>query len=300
MPKFREKLCSLSESVGFIKDGTRIHFGGMSVNNHPMAFIYELIRHGVKNLTVVGAVGSMDIDILVGAGCVKKLEISYVGLEEFGIAPNFRRAVERGEIELAEYSEPVCFRRFECDARGQPFFLTREMMGTDIPKYNPDIKEIVNPFDGTTWHAVSAASPDWVVLHAPMGDKYGNVLYFDNRQQPTNLDIVASRTTRNLIVTVDQIVDWNKVRRMPHLNLIPRFRTRAIVEAPYGAHPMSHLQVHNIDKEFLQMYAEKSRNQDEFKKFLDKYVYGVKSHMEYLELIGVEKLMQLRYVGGNL
>lgn len=300
MPEIKEKLCSLSEAANLIKDGTRIHFGGMSVNNHPMAFIYELIRKGVKDLTVVGHVSSMDADILIGAGCVKKMEISYVGLEEFGLAPNFRRAVENGDIELEEYSEPVCFERFQCSVRGQDFFPTHEMLGTDLPKYNPNIKEMVSPFTGRLCHVVPAADPEWVVIHAPMGDKYGNVLYFENRQQPTNLDIVASRTTRNLIVTVEQIVDWNRVRRLPQMNLIPRFRTKAIVEVPYGAHPMAHLQVHNIDREFLQMYANDSHDPDGFKKFMDKYVYGVSSHMEYLKLVGVEKLLQLRYVGGNL
>ncbi len=300
MPEFEEKVCSLSEAADLIKDGTRIHFGGMSVNNHPMAFIYELIRKGIKDLTIVGAVSSMDADILVGAGCVKRMEISYVGLEEFGLAPSFRRAVENGEIELVEYSEPVCFKRFECTARGDPFFPTYEMIGTDLPKYNPDIKEIVDPFSGNTWHAVSGADPEWVVIHAPMGDKYGNILYFENRQMPSELDITASRTTRNLIVTVEQLVDWNRVRRLPHLNVITRFSTKAIVEVPYGAHPMAHLQVHNLDRDFLGMYAEVSRDPDGFKSFLNKYVLGVKSHMEYLELIGIEKLMQLRYVGGNL
>ena len=138
--KFKEKLCSLSEAANLIKDGARIHFGGMSVNNHPMAFIYELIRKGIKDLTIVGHVSSMDADILVGAGCVKRMEISYVGMEEFGLAPNFRRAVEHGEIELVEYSESVCFKRFKRSAAGEPLFFTYEMIGTDLPKYNPEIK----------------------------------------------------------------------------------------------------------------------------------------------------------------
>ncbi len=137
MPKLKEKLCSLSEAASLIKDGTRIHIGGMSVHNHPMAFVYELIRKEVKDLTIVGHVSADDVDILVGAGCVKRIEISYVGLEEFGLAPNFRRAVERGEIELVEYSEPVSFERFNCSARGQSFFPTHEMLGTDLPKVQP-------------------------------------------------------------------------------------------------------------------------------------------------------------------
>ena len=300
MPELKEKLCSLSEAAALIKDGARVALGGMGVHNHPMAFIYELIRKKVKDLTLVGHVSSIDVDILVGAGCVRRVEISYVGMEEFGLAPNYRRAVEKGEIELVEYSEPVAFERFQCSARGQSFFPTREMIGTDIPKYNPDIKEIVSPYDGKLCHLVPPANPDWVVLHAPMGDRYGNVLFFENRQLPENLDLVASRATRNVIVTVEEIVGRNKVMRLPHLNLIPRFRTVAIVEAPYGAHPTSCLQVYEHDRKHLRMYTEMARNPDEFKKYLDNYVYGVKTHQEYLNLIGVETLMSIRHVGGNL
>lgn len=300
MPELKEKLCTMAEAADLIKDGTRITFGGMSVHNHPMAFIYELIRKGVKDLTIVGHVGADDVDILVGAGCVKRIEISYVGLEEFGLAPNFRRAVEQGEIELAEYSEPVSFERFRCSARGQSFFPTHEMLGTDLPKHNPDIREMKSPFNGRKCHIVPAAEPEWVVIQAPMGDKYGNVLFFQNRQLPEDLDLVASRTTRNVIVTVEEIVDRSKVVRLSHLNLIPRFRTAAIVEAPYGAHPSSLLQVYDNDRVHMKMYARAARNPVEFKRYLDKYVYGVKSQIDYLELIGVERLMKLRHVGGNL
>jgi len=300
MPELKDKLCSLSEAAGLIEDGARVAFGGMGVHNHPMAFINELIRKGTKDLTLIGHVSANDVDILVGAGCVKRVEISYVGMEEFGLAPNYRRAVENGEIELAEYSEPVAFERFQCNARGQSFFPSREMIGTDIPKYNPDIKEMVSPFDGKTCHLIPAANPDWVVIHAPMGDRYGNVLFFENRQLPENLDLVASRATRNVIVTVEEIVDRKKVMRLPHLNLIPRFRTVAIVEVPYGAHPTSCLQVYEHDREHLKLYTEMARGPDTFQQYLEKYVYGVKSHIDYLELIGVMALMKIRHVGGNL
>ena len=300
MPELKEKLCSLSEAASLIKDGTRIHFGGLSVHNHPMAFIHELIRKGVKDLTLVGHTSSVDVDILVGAGCVKRLEISYVGLEEFGLAPCYRRAAENGEIELVEYSEFVSFERFECSARGQSFFPTRELLASDIAKYNPDIKELVSPFDGKKCHLVPAADPEWVVIHAPMGDKYGNVMYFENRQQPLRQDVWASRSSKNVIVTVEKIANTSRIRRLPHLNLIPRFRTTAIVEVPFGTHPTSCLQVYGRDREHLKMYAQIARDPAEFKKYLDKHVYGVKSHMDYLKLIGLETLVNLRYVGGNL
>jgi glutaconate CoA-transferase subunit A len=111
---------------------------------------------------------------------------------------------------------------------------------------------------------------------------------------------MASRATDNLIVTVEQIVDIERVMRLRHLNMIPRFRTTAIVEAPYGAHPSSCMPLYDQDREHLRMYSQKARDPVAFRKYLDRYVYGVTSHMEYLKLIGVEKLLRLRRVGGNL
>jgi glutaconate CoA-transferase, subunit A len=294
------KLRSLAEAAALVPNGSRIHLGGMAVHNHPMAFVYELLRRGTTGLTIVSHVSASDVDILIGAGRVKRLEFSYVGLEEFGTAPCFRRAVQGGTIELSEYSEPVAFERFACSARGMPFFTTREMVGTDLPQVNSDIKEVTDPFGSGAYHAVSAAEPDWVVLHAPLGDKYGNVLFFPHRQLPEDLDLVASRTTHNLIVTVEQIVAHERVRQLPYLNLIPRFRTTAIVEVPYGAHPFSCLHVYDQDRAHLAEYAEAGRDEESFRRYLDRYVFGVGTRDDYLELVGAARLARLRQIGGAL
>ena len=47
---------------------------------------------------MVGSVNGNDVDLLAGAGCLRRVESSYVGLEKYGLAPNFRRRVERGEL----------------------------------------------------------------------------------------------------------------------------------------------------------------------------------------------------------
>ena len=294
------KLRNLPEAAALIRSGSRIHLGGMAVHNHPMAFVREMLRQGTRDLTVVSHVSANDVDMLIGAGRVKRLEFSYVGLEEFGTAPCFRRAVQSRQLELSEYSEPVAFERFACSARGMPFFTTREMVGTDLPKVNPDILEISDPFGSGTYHAVAAAEPDWVVIHAPMADKYGNVLFFPHRQLPEDLDLTASRTTKHLIVTVEQVVPHDRIRQLPYLNLIPRFRTTAIVEAPYGAHPCSCLHVYDQDREHLEHYATAGRDPALFEQYLQDYVYGVKDHGDYLDRIGAARLSHLRQIGGAL
>jgi len=139
-----------------------------------------------------------------------------------------------------------------------------------------------------------------VVIHAPLADKYGNILFFPHRQLPEDLDLTASRTTRNLIVTVEQIVPHDRIRQLPYLNLIPRFRTTVVVEVPYGAHPCSCLHVYDQDREHLEYYSKVGRNHQSFEKYMESYVYGVKEHGDYLDLIGGARLARLRQVGGAL
>ncbi len=48
-----------------------VALGGMSTQFHPMAFVRELARRRVRNLTVVSMVCGMDVDLLCAAGCIK-------------------------------------------------------------------------------------------------------------------------------------------------------------------------------------------------------------------------------------
>ena len=125
-------------------------------------------------------------------------------------------------------------------------------------------------------------------------------MYQASRQLPQNLDLTASRSCKNVIVTVEELVSREYVIQQSHRNVIPRFRTTAIVEAPYGAHPSSCMPLYDNDREHVRMYAQMARDPNEFRKYLDKYVYGVESHMDYLELVGLGSLIRLRNVGGIL
>ena len=65
----------------------------------------------------------------------------------------------------------------------------------------------------------------------------GNVQY-----EPTILwpDIgIFPKAARKVIVTVEEIVDSEVLRRNPDRTVLPGFRVDAVVEVPYGAHPTS-------------------------------------------------------------
>ena len=307
------KLISLSEAAKLINDGSTVCLAGRTGRaNHPMAFVYELARQRVKDLTIIAVNNGLSVDLLCGAGCVRRVETSCVGLEEFGLASNFRRAVERGEVEVAEYPEDLITPRFYATSHGMPFYPVRGIFGTDILKHNQDIKEGISPVDGKPYSALPPAKPDWVVIHAPIGDINGNVVFFIGTGYSPTGELEATRCTKNNIVTVERIVPHDQISRYiptqfkrSYLPTIPEFRTRAIVETPFGSHPSSQTGVTQADNEFITMYAKAGRarlkgDPEAWEKFLDKYVYGCETHMDYLNLVGADGLANLRDVGGAL
>ena len=47
--------------------------------------------------------GGLNVDLAVGAGVADRLHFAQVGLEEYGLAPNFRAAVQAGRLHCLEY-----------------------------------------------------------------------------------------------------------------------------------------------------------------------------------------------------
>ena len=58
----KSKVGKLSDITKIIKDGDKVAIGGSWLGGHPMAIIREIIRSGIKDLTAITVVGSIDID----------------------------------------------------------------------------------------------------------------------------------------------------------------------------------------------------------------------------------------------
>lgn len=93
----------LAGAASLISDGDLVALAGHT-RAAPMALIRELIRQGRRNLGLVTVpTGGLNIDLAVGAGLADRLHFAQVALEEYGMAPNFRRAAEQGRLKLWEY-----------------------------------------------------------------------------------------------------------------------------------------------------------------------------------------------------
>jgi len=100
----RAQFVSLPEAAAAVDSGSRIAIGGAMVMS-PMSFVRELVRQGKRDLDlVVIPIGGINVDMLVGAGAVRSVEFPQISMGEFGMAPNFRRAVESGRIRPREHS----------------------------------------------------------------------------------------------------------------------------------------------------------------------------------------------------
>lgn len=100
----KARFTGIEEAISSVDDGTRIVIAG-SMINAPMSLVREIIRQGKKNLhLIVSPIGGINVDMLIGAGAARSIEFPQVSLGEFGLAPNFRRASERGSIGLKEHT----------------------------------------------------------------------------------------------------------------------------------------------------------------------------------------------------
>ena len=283
----RDKRASLADAVALVSDGAIVALGGGLSARLPMAMVRELVRQGRRGLHLVGSAHSIDVDMLVAAGAVRRCEESYVGFEQdLGLAPAYRRAAEEGSIEVAESCCVSLLAQLRAAEMGLPFLPVRGVRGSDIATLHPEYATITCPFTGETLIAVPALRPDVALLHAPSGDRYGNL----HLEQPYVLDERFASAARTVIATVDELVSTEEVAASGIT--IPAHLVAATVLAPFGAHPASCYPRYAYDRGHLREYVSAAQSgPDDLDKYLATYVYG--SEESYQAAVGAERLTAL-------
>ena len=286
----QEKLSSIEEAINQVNDGDVVALQTMATVASPMASVRELIRQQKRKLGLVVLVGGIPVDWLAAAGVIDRLIGAAVTMEQFGLCQQYRQAVEQGRVRVQEISESVLNARLGAGARNLPFLPTRGAIGTDLAKENPDnMKLIEDPFGGLPVIACRALVPDVALIHAHRADCYGNIQF-----EPTALwpDMgIMPWAAKKVIVTVEEIVDTEVLRRNPDRTVLPGFMVNAVVEVPYGAHPTSFYPNYGYDSDFHRQWTSVSRDKDKVAEFIKKFVSEPENHSAYLEAIGGEKVL---------
>lgn len=97
-----DKVKTAAEAAKMIQSGMHIGVGsGMEMN--PMPVIREVIKNGIKDLTLTSVLtGGYVVDLLIGAGCVSTVQFPQIVMDELGLAPNFRKKAQEGKLRLIE------------------------------------------------------------------------------------------------------------------------------------------------------------------------------------------------------
>ncbi len=284
-----DKRCDLASLVANVGEGDCVAIGGGLSWREPMAALRELVRQNIGGLKLVGSAHGIDVDLLCGAGAVALSAESYVGFEQdFGMAPNYRRACESGAVEVRDSCCYTLVQQLRAAIAGLSFMPIRSVRGTGFMQLHPDYKTMLCPYTGEELVVVPPLQPDVAILHAHYGDAHGNL----HIEGPPVADILFAKAAKKVIATVERVVPTERL--MDIGVTIPYFYVTALAEVPYGAHPTACYPFYAYDRRHTAEYHRcASEGAEAFRDlYLQPYVYGCPSHAEYLEAIGGAEALQ--------
>ncbi|MBW2059695.1 MAG: CoA transferase subunit A [Deltaproteobacteria bacterium] len=294
-----EKVMTAREAVErFVFDGAVVGLGGQNVGRCTVAIAHEIVRQGKKDLTLCGCNLSIPMDIMVGAGLVKRTEAGTGNLERFGTTFCWRRAVERGTVEMEDYSHLAMVSRFLAGEMGLPFMPIKSLLGSDMltRQARSTLKKyelIDNPWNpGEKVVLLPALNPDVAIIHAQKADPMGNVIIEGFLAH----DVEMVRAAKHTIVSCEEIIPTERIRNDPERTTIPYLYVSAVVEQPFGAHPTAAYRYYDYDTDHLNFYQRCAREGGKaYEAYLRDYVLDCETFEDYLDKVGgLKKMMALK------
>ncbi len=239
----------------------------------PMALTLALLRRGVRDLRLFCLpTGSLQVDVLIGAGAVVEVETSAVTLGEFGLASCFSRAVETGAITVRDSTCPAMHAQLTATERGIPFMPMRGLLGSDILANRADWHVVDNPLrPGDPLVLLPAMRLDVAIFHAPLADAEGNV-WIGRRRELATLAHAAERS----LVTVEEVVEGSFFEReATAAGALSGLYVEAVAVAPRGAAPLGLGDRYGVDAAALRAYAKAARTEAGFAAWLETALDGM-------------------------
>lgn len=303
-----DKIMTAAQAVEkFIRDGDQIALGGFTVNRNPMHIAREIIRQGKKELYLVVHSHGQAMELLIGAGCVQRVELAYGGVARF--APTgyrFKKAFLEKRIQVEDYSNYQMTLRFMAGAMGLPFVATKSGLSSDIVRLSGfpaesrgrgkvpahKLKVIDDPLnaDGGQVVILPPLNPDVTLIHVQYAGEDGTCRI----DGLTFADIEQAKAARHVIVSCEQIVPRNYIRREPDRNCLAPFMVDAIVASPFGAHPTACHRFYDYDPMHLNMFKMMAPDDKQFQSYLEQWVYPFDCQEDYLDKVGIQSLLKIK------
>lgn len=229
-----DKVVSAAEAVGrFVEDGDTIAVGGTNHARTPMALLIEVLRQGRQGLSLARPLTCFEAELFIATGMAGRVITSWVGIGHgWGLAKVLREYVEADRVVYEEWSHLGLGLRLKAGGMGVPFLPSYTMMGSDLGS-RLDLAQVRCPYTDQTLYAVPSLTPDVALIHVQRCDVHGNA-QIDGYEL---MDSDMVRAARRVVISTEEIVDTEELRRDPARTSIPGFAVDAVVHQPMGAYP---------------------------------------------------------------
>jgi acyl CoA:acetate/3-ketoacid CoA transferase alpha subunit len=298
----QNKVMPLAEAVErFVRPGMKINPAG-----RPCAAVFELCRRfqGTRpRFEYVSSNLSSTMLPLVHLKLIEKAVTSFAGdgYPTPGPSPVIVRALDRGELELENWSMLTIVQRMAAGALGVPFTTTRSLIGSSLGAELPHaFREIEDPFaEGGVTGIIKAYNPDVSFVHAWAADPSGNAIMFP----PLSENVYGALGARTgIIVTAEHIVDSEFIRKHANLGRIPFEKVLSVSRVPYGAHPsgiyarnVPELAAYGNDYEFWREHRLAQKNEADYDRWVREWILDIPDQEAYLKKLGAERINRIHF-----
>ncbi len=191
------KVCNIDKAMEFIKDGDSLMIGGFAAPGTPFILIDALLKSRKRNLTIIKNEANEDgmgVSKLIGAGCVKKIITSHVGLNR-----RLMEMMNNEEIEVEFYPMGILAEKIRAGGAGIIGFLHDIGMDTIISKNKRTIQ-----IEGRELLYEPNLRSKVALLHAAIADRFGNLIF---EKSSRNFNPLMAMAADEVIVEVEKIVE---------------------------------------------------------------------------------------------
>ncbi len=271
--KPRDKVTTTAEVVASLEDGMTIGIGGWGSRRKPMAVVREILRSGLRDLTLVSYAGP-DAGLLLQAGRVRRLVFAFGTLDSIPLEPLFQRARQEAAADFTEWDEGMLQTGLRAAAQRVPFLPMRAGLGSSVLDHDPTLRLVTSPYDdGEQLVAVPALRLDVAFVHLNRADQHGNAQYLGPDPYFDDLFCLAADRA---YVTTEQLVDTAglTVDAAIQTLLVNRMMVDGVIETPNGAHFTDCRPTYGRDERFQKAYATAAKEPEAWAAFERRFLAG--------------------------
>lgn len=196
-----DKTTPLAQALGGVADQAVVMLGGFGVPGTPMTLIDGLLATGVRGLTLIKNEANQDhrgVSKLIEAGRAAKIIVSHLGLNRTVIG-----MMNRGEIEVEFHPQGILAEKIRAGGAGLFGILTDIGRDTILRKHKQTVR-----LDSRELIVEPALRADVALIHAAVGDRWGNLVY---EKSARNFNPLMATAAVLVIAEVESLVEVGEI-----------------------------------------------------------------------------------------